>query len=579
MGLDDTNAVRSLGFGVLNGNVGIGTLTPNAKLEVNTSLGGATGLRIGAPNMGSISINTGTLSTDNNFPGYLAWFNGTGTRLSYLGYDSATNMNWKLENGANLQISGGNVELGGQIKIAGGAPGAGKVLTSDANGLASWQAPAAGGTTSFGTCDTTPFAPNMTTGTQYLNTSGTQLIVVATASETSVSGQQWLQGFIGSASAGTLVANDVFLSPNTASITFVVPPGYYYKVVNQATNGPTLNANAWKVCGGGGGSSSGGPTILGPLADSSNDSHTQQVTFSLATATNVLIEAHSNLGVPNSVGSTATLLVDGVSVDEAYISDAANSGGATYSVATLSVRMDLAAGSHTLKLTFPSPGSMYFPAGRPQHPTYFYVYMLTPGSGLTSGFSGGSTAGVTSIVAGTGVTISPAGGTGAVTINASGSSSTGNVCGSAIYHGKIDNFGKYTLTDAWGCVVDSTGQNFQGTTDSNTMTYLAAGTCSGGARKVTIDPLTKSFMCVYEGNISAAQTFAPGAWCGVYNMEVRNSGTAFSTINACLGRTTDSTSTSQSLCPTGFSPFSFGGSTAGSGIGRLDTLKVSCIKD
>ncbi|MBC7775646.1 MAG: hypothetical protein H7246_09420, partial [Phycisphaerae bacterium] len=33
----------------------------------------------------------------------------------------------------------GNVEIAGQLKIAGGSPGEGKVLTSDATGLASWQ--------------------------------------------------------------------------------------------------------------------------------------------------------------------------------------------------------------------------------------------------------------------------------------------------------------------------------------------------------------------------------------------------------------------------------------------------------
>ncbi len=38
----------------------------------------------------------------------------------------------------------GNTELTGQIKIAGGAPGLGKVLTSDATGLATWQTPVAG---------------------------------------------------------------------------------------------------------------------------------------------------------------------------------------------------------------------------------------------------------------------------------------------------------------------------------------------------------------------------------------------------------------------------------------------------
>lgn len=33
------------------------------------------------------------------------------------------------------------LEVAGQVKITGGAPGAGKVLTSDAVGLASWVAP------------------------------------------------------------------------------------------------------------------------------------------------------------------------------------------------------------------------------------------------------------------------------------------------------------------------------------------------------------------------------------------------------------------------------------------------------
>ncbi len=54
--------------------------------------------------------------------------------------------------------SGGNVGLGitsptnklevaGQVKITGGSPAAGKVLTSDANGLATWETPAASGST------------------------------------------------------------------------------------------------------------------------------------------------------------------------------------------------------------------------------------------------------------------------------------------------------------------------------------------------------------------------------------------------------------------------------------------------
>lgn len=70
-------------------------------------------------------------------------------------YDGYSTMNFYYDDGTTgkdlVSIAGnGNVGIGtvepsaklevtGQVKITGGAPGAGKVLTSDANGLASWQ--------------------------------------------------------------------------------------------------------------------------------------------------------------------------------------------------------------------------------------------------------------------------------------------------------------------------------------------------------------------------------------------------------------------------------------------------------
>lgn len=63
-----------------------------------------------------------------------------------------------VKNGGNVGIGMGataptaKLEVAGQVKITGGTPGAGKVLTSDANGLASWVAPTgvlAGGTTNY----------------------------------------------------------------------------------------------------------------------------------------------------------------------------------------------------------------------------------------------------------------------------------------------------------------------------------------------------------------------------------------------------------------------------------------------
>jgi hypothetical protein len=482
------------------GNIGVGTVNPTVKLDINTGTGGTPGVRVSAgTGTGSIRLVSGT-DTTNNYPGYIDWLKGDGTRLSYLGYDSASNMNWRLENGANLQILGGNVELGGQIKIDGGIPGIGKVLTSDANGLASWQSPVAAsctqgtsgadvidasgtwqvpaGVTSikvkmWGAGGNGGVAPGLTTGgggggggaygekliTIPAGTTSYPVVIGGPGGSTSFggtlavvnagqNGQNGSSGGVGGV-GGTVVGSGWLLSvngtaggngtgtyntgcsgnnftqdgnggaggtsytPSTSGVGGVEPicrVGAYTVPTNGTIGGGGGGAEdvtagtggAGKViveytstgtCTGGTTSTTGstaGPTILGPLTDSSTDTHTQQVSFSLTVAAEVLVEVHANLGVPNSVSSTATLLVDGVAADKAYISDAAISGGGTYSVATLSKRINLTAGSHTLGLTFPSPGSLYFPAGDPQKRTYFYVYILTPGVNYSSGGSAGA---------------------------------------------------------------------------------------------------------------------------------------------------------------------------------------------
>lgn len=48
----------------------------------------------------------------------------------------------KLE--VNGQVKANSAEINGQIKITGGSPGANKILTSDTNGLATWQTPTGG---------------------------------------------------------------------------------------------------------------------------------------------------------------------------------------------------------------------------------------------------------------------------------------------------------------------------------------------------------------------------------------------------------------------------------------------------
>ena len=61
---------------------------------------------------------------------------GTGLAGSVI-YESGSNI------GIGTTTPGARLEVNGQIKVTGGSPGSGKILTSDATGLASWQTPGA----------------------------------------------------------------------------------------------------------------------------------------------------------------------------------------------------------------------------------------------------------------------------------------------------------------------------------------------------------------------------------------------------------------------------------------------------
>jgi len=86
-----------------------------------------------------------------NFFGGIEPFGGTwdiysasGNNITLTPGGGATAMTLLTTNG-NVGIGtatpGAKLEVNGQVKITGGAPGAGKVLTSDATGLATWQTP------------------------------------------------------------------------------------------------------------------------------------------------------------------------------------------------------------------------------------------------------------------------------------------------------------------------------------------------------------------------------------------------------------------------------------------------------
>ncbi len=107
-----------------------------------------------------------TTGSDNIFLGYRAGYNvKTGSGNIVIGYNqlSAAASNNTLNiggliygtgmvsggSGGNIGIGtaspGAKLEVAGQIKITGGEPGVGKVLTSDASGLATWETAGAGG--------------------------------------------------------------------------------------------------------------------------------------------------------------------------------------------------------------------------------------------------------------------------------------------------------------------------------------------------------------------------------------------------------------------------------------------------
>jgi hypothetical protein len=168
-------------------NVGIGTTVPAAeKLDVAGNIHGA---HIKSGNLTSVNNGfSGWASTGEGFLG-LGFSNG---RSLVFGMDSSNNIGMGIRQGAipyavfavsgadnswnfrswnnmsfatsglyptpSIFVSGSNgnvgigttipgakLEVAGQVKITGGSPGAGKVLTSDGSGLASWQSSSGGG--------------------------------------------------------------------------------------------------------------------------------------------------------------------------------------------------------------------------------------------------------------------------------------------------------------------------------------------------------------------------------------------------------------------------------------------------
>ncbi len=141
-----------------DGNVGIGTSVPSSKLEINGQIkitGGTPGagkvLTCDAVGLGTWDIATPGPQGPTGLTGPAGSANISGTTNALIKFTSATagGNSQVFDNGTNVGIGtaspSSKLEINGQIKITGGTPGAGKVLTSDASGLATWATTSSGG--------------------------------------------------------------------------------------------------------------------------------------------------------------------------------------------------------------------------------------------------------------------------------------------------------------------------------------------------------------------------------------------------------------------------------------------------
>jgi hypothetical protein len=158
---NDWQVVGNDMYSIPSGNVGIGTTSPGSKLVVRNQ-NATSKIRITTDD-GSFAAGTGDVYVQYDLagggmgPGAYIWTTGIdnsdGQRFkisgapdnAYPGFNDHLTIQGNGNVGIGTTSPTARLEISGQLKITGGSPGAGKVMTSDANGLGTWETPSGGG--------------------------------------------------------------------------------------------------------------------------------------------------------------------------------------------------------------------------------------------------------------------------------------------------------------------------------------------------------------------------------------------------------------------------------------------------
>jgi hypothetical protein len=224
------------------GYIGIGNTAPTAPLDVT-----------GATKISGITTISNTTSSTSTTTGALVVSGGAGIAgTMFVGGDvdiTSTSASTSTTTGS-LVVSGGvgiagNTYLGGTLSIAGGTPGAGKVLVSDANGLASWSANSNGGVSSV-TSSTTMAATDNYNLIVFSGSTASQIITLPSAVTVGAGREITIKNIASvsvavAATAGYLISDSTTTTATGLNIG-TEPSNNWIKAISNGTNWIILRA-------------------------------------------------------------------------------------------------------------------------------------------------------------------------------------------------------------------------------------------------------------------------------------------------------------------------------------------------